>query len=313
MARKRKGDPVDGWVAFDKPLGMTSTQAVAAVRRMFNAAKAGHGGTLDPLASGVLPIALGEATKTVAYVMDGTKTYRWQICWGESRTTEDLEGAVTATSPVRPAAAAIAAVLPAFTGAIRQVPPVYSAIKVDGERAYDLARAGAAVELQPRVVVVESMRLLGQPDADHADFETVCGKGTYIRSLSRDIAAALGACGHVSVLRRTACGPFHEDGAISLDKMQELGQGPALRSLLLPVETALDDIPALALSESEVRRLQSGCSVSLLRVAACVPLADIAADSIVRAMDGRRLVALARVAGGEIHPVRVFNTHRPEE
>jgi tRNA pseudouridine55 synthase len=307
MARKRKGIPIDGWLAIDKPLGIGSTQVVAMVRRLTNAAKVGHGGTLDPLASGILPIALGEATKTVAYVMDGAKTYRFQVRWGEATGTDDKEGAVTETSDVRPTAAAIEAALPAFTGAVEQVPPAYSAIKVDGERAYDLARAGEAVELKPRIVHIKALRLVGQPDADHADFEVECGKGTYVRSLGRDLARALGTVGHISVLRRVACGPFNEANAIPLDKFAEVGQGPALRSHLLPVETALDDIPALALTEAEARRLHSGQALSIHRLEHALPPGARDPEQVFRAMDGERLVALARIEDGAIRSVRVMN------
>jgi|AGTN01.2.fsa_nt_gi tRNA pseudouridine 55 synthase len=311
MARKRKGIPIDGWLAIDKPVGIGSTQVVAAVRRITGAAKVGHGGTLDPLASGILPVALGEATKTVAYVMDGPKTYRWQVRWGEATTTDDREGAVTATSDARPTWDGIEAAIPAFLGDIEQVPPAFSAIKVDGERAYDLARAGEAVALNPRIVHIDSFRLVGQPDADHADFEVRCGKGTYIRSLARDLARALGTVGHISILRRTACGPFNEGNAIPLDNFGEVGQGPALRNHLLPVETALDDIPALALSEAEARRLHSGQVLMLSHLAHRDALGDIAPGLVLRAMDGKRLVALARIDDGEIRSVRVMNLQHP--
>ena len=307
MARKRKGTPIHGWLAIDKPLGLSSAQVVGQVRHILGAAKVGHGGTLDPLATGVLPIALGEATKTVSYVMDGSKTYRWRVRWGEATSTDDREGEVVDTSPIRPDRAAIEAVLAAFTGEIEQVPPAFSAIKVDGERAYDLARAGQEVELKSRMVRIDGLSLVGMPDADHADFETVSGKGTYIRSLARDLARALGTVGHVVLLRRTACGPFHEQDAISLESLRELGQCPGPRTYLLPVETALDDIPALALTEAEAQRLQSGCPVSLLRVASRFPQAHFAQGSVCRAMDGKRMVALARIDGGEIRPVRVLN------
>jgi tRNA pseudouridine55 synthase len=307
MARKRKGLPLSGWIALDKPLGMSSAQAVAAVRRITGAAKVGHGGTLDPLATGVLPIALGEATKTVAYVMDGAKTYLWTLAFGESRTTDDREGTVIETSASRPSDDAIRAALAGFTGEITQIPPIFSAIKVAGERAYDLARAGEIPELKPRTVRVDRFTLVERPDADHAVFEVACGKGTYIRSLARDLARALGTVGHVASLRRTACGPFHERAAISVDKLQELGHIPGPRTYLLPVETALDDIPALALTDVEARRLQSGCPVSLLRVASRGPLPDIASGQTVRAMEGGRMVALVRIEAGEIRPVRVMN------
>ncbi|CAA7612389.1 tRNA pseudouridine synthase B [Candidatus Terasakiella magnetica] len=307
MARKRKGTPIHGWLAIDKPLGLSSAQVVGKVRWLLNAAKVGHGGTLDPLATGVLPIALGEATKTVSYVMDGSKTYRWRLRWGQATTTLDREGEITETSDIRPDRAVIEAVLGRFEGAIEQIPPAFSAIKVDGERAYDLARAGEEVELKSRIVHIESMRLVDLPDADHAVFETVAGKGTYIRSLARDIAQALGTCGHVAELRRIACGPFTEQNAISLETLEELGHGPGPRTFLLPIETALDDIPALALTESEARRLQSGCPVSVLHVAARHPQTRFAAGTMCRAMDGKRMVALARIESGEIRPVRVLN------
>jgi len=313
MARKRKGIPISGWLAIDKPLGLSSAQVVGKVRWLLKAAKVGHGGTLDPLATGVLPIALGEATKTVSYVMDGTKTYRFQVRWGEATATDDREGEITGTSPARPTIEAIEAALPAFTGEIEQIPPAYSAIKVDGERAYDLARAGETVELKSRLVRIERFSLLAQPDADHADFEVVCGKGTYIRSLARDLARALGTVGHVSVLRRTACGPFREENAISLETLEQVGQGPAPWSFLLPVETALDDIPALALTEVEARRLQNGGPVSVLHVAARHPEASFKSGTICRAMMGPRLVALARIESGAIHPVRVMNLTSHEQ
>ncbi|RAU21921.1 tRNA pseudouridine(55) synthase TruB [Paramagnetospirillum kuznetsovii] len=307
MARKRKGTPIHGWLAIDKPLGMSSSQVVGKVKWLLKAAKVGHGGTLDPLATGVLPIALGEATKTVSYVMDGTKTYRFQIRWGEATATLDREGEVTATSAVRPDPAAILAALPAFIGAIEQSPPAFSAIKVDGVRAYDLARAGEEVEMKSRTVRIDSFTLLDMPDADHADFQVVCGKGTYIRSLARDLSLALGTLGHVSVLRRAACGPFREESAISLETLAELGHGPGPWAFMLPIETALDDIPALALTESEARRLQSGCPVSVMRVAPRHPEVSLAEGTVCRAMLAERLVALARIDGDDIRPVRVMN------
>lgn len=307
MSRKRKGTPIHGWLAIDKPLGLSSAQVVARVKRILGAAKVGHGGTLDPLATGILPIALGEATKTVAYVMDGTKTYCWQVRWGQSTTTDDREGEVVETSDIRPDQTAIEAALKAFTGEIQQVPPIFSAIKVDGERAYDLARAGEEVELKSRTVRIDGFTLLGMPDADHADFQVVCGKGTYIRSLARDLSHALGTVGHISVLRRTACGPFTEANSISLETLEELGQGPGPRTYLLPVETALDDIPALALTEAEAQRLQCGGPVSFAHVAARHLEVQFAEGTVCRAMMAERLVALVRIQDGEIHPVRVMN------
>ncbi|CAN0497050.1 unnamed protein product, partial [Discosporangium mesarthrocarpum] len=243
MARRKKGDRVNGWVILDKRLNMTSTQAVGAVRRLFNAQKAGHGGTLDPLATGLLPIALGEATKTVPFIMDGRKTYRFTVEWGSETTTDDDEGEVTETSDARPEEAAITQLLPTFTGLISQVPPQFSALKVEGARAYDLARDGETVELAPRDITIDNMKLVEQPDADHAVFEAVCSKGTYVRALARDMGRALGCYGHVSELRRTQVGPFNEDDMILLDQLDELrhkGAGQeAMYQYLLPLETAL--------------------------------------------------------------------------
>ncbi|MEQ8193257.1 MAG: tRNA pseudouridine(55) synthase TruB [Rhodospirillales bacterium] len=308
MARKRRGVPIHGWLIIDKPPGMTSNAVVGAVRRLTNAAKVGHGGTLDPLATGVLPIALGEATKTVAYVMDALKTYRFTVRWGEARDTDDAEGALTATSPVRPDRAAIEAALTSFRGAIEQVPPRYSAIKVEGRRAYDLARADEAVELAARTIRIERFELAGMPDPDHAVFEVTSGKGAYMRSLARDLAEHLGTCGHIAVLRRLAVGRFDEKGAISLDNLEKLGHSAPPSDLLMPIETALADIPALALTEEEARRLRLGQPVSVLPVAKRTPLHDVPKDSVLCAMTAGKLVAMARIQGGEIRPVRVLNT-----
>jgi tRNA pseudouridine55 synthase len=300
VSRRKKGEKVDGWVVLDKPLGMTSTQAVGRVRWLFGAQKAGHGGTLDPLATGVLPIALGEATKTVPFVMDGHKEYRFTLRFGEARSTEDGEGEVTATSDVRPTDEAIRAVLGRFTGEIEQMPPAFSALKIDGRRAYDLARAGETVELKPRTVTIDRLELLGRPDADHADFVVACGKGTYIRSLGRDLALALGTVGHLSALRRTAAGPFRETAAISLPKLEALGHIPALFGALAPVATALDDIPALAMTEAQADRLRQGQPVLLTRDAP-------PSGTLRRAESGSKLIALVRSDGAALQPVRVFN------
>ena len=208
-----------GWLVLDKPVGMTSTQAVGAIKRLFTRKRAGHAGTLDPLASGCLPIALGEATKTVPFVMDGRKVYRFTVRWGEERDTDDADGRVTATSDARPTRAAIEALLPRFTGTIAQVPPRFSAIKIEGERAYDLARDGETVELAARPVEIHRLELVDMPDADHAEFEAECGKGTYVRALARDIGRALGCFGHVEALRRKAVGPFGENDMISLEQL----------------------------------------------------------------------------------------------
>lgn len=300
MSSRKKGQKIDGWIVLDKPVGLGSTQAVGRVRRLFGAQKAGHGGTLDPLASGVLPIALGEATKTVPFVMDGRKEYRFRLRFGEARSTEDAEGEVTATSAERPTDEAIRAVLVRFLGEIDQRPPAFSALKIDGKRAYDLARAGQAIELAPRAVRIDRLELLDRIDIDQADFVVACGKGTYIRSLGRDIAVALGTVGHLSALRRTAAGPFRQEAAISLSKLEALGHIPPLLGALAPVATALDDIPALALTDAQAARLRQGQPVSLTRDAP-------PSGALVRAETGSRLVALVRSDGASLQPVRVFN------
>ncbi len=297
MARKRSGTPIHGWLVIDKAAGITSARAVAEVLRITGARKAGHGGTLDPMATGVLPIALGEATKTVANVVGSPKTYRFTVRWGEARDTDDADGAVIATSETRPSADAVRAALGAFTGVIEQVPPVYAAIKVKGERAYALARQGKPVTLPAREVVIERLDLIAVPDADHASFEMRCGKGTYVRALARDLAMRLGTVGHLAALRRTAVGQFHEDAAISLDNLAALMHSAALDEQLRPVETALADIPALAVTESQADRLKCGQAVHVLH--RDLGLVRVTADS--------RLVALAEVKGGKAHPVRVFN------
>ena len=232
--RKRKGDPVHGWLALDKPVDVTSTQAVGILKRLYNAQKVGHGGTLDPLASGVLPIAFGEATKTVQWVMDGDKEYVFTIEWGTSTLTQDREGEVVATSDVRPTRAAIEEALKAFIGEIEQVPPKYSAIKVDGARAYDLARDGEEFELKSRPVMVHEASLRDAPDADHAVVHVRTGKGFYVRAMARDLAFALNTEGHVSDLRRTRVGALTEAGAIGLAKLTEMSDKPALMAAFMP-------------------------------------------------------------------------------
>ena len=268
MARRRKGRPIHGWVVLDKPSGMTSARAVAALRRHLGAAKAGHAGTLDPLATGVLPIALGEATKTMAYIVDTAKTYRFSVLWGAATSTDDAEGEVVETSAARPTEAAITAALAQFTGEIEQVPPRYSAIKVDGQRAYKLARADRDVTLAPRRVRIDSFRLIGRPEPDRAAFEVRCGKGTYMRSLARDLALAVGTVGHIVDLRRTAVGPFTEGDAISLDNLGSVGHIAPEIEHLLPVQAALGDMPALPLTPDEAQRLRRGQTV---RVAVAMP------------------------------------------
>ena len=308
MGRRRKGEAVHGWIALDKPYAFGSTDAVTRVRRLFNAQKAGHAGTLDPLATGVLPIALGEATKTVPHMMDAAKSYRFTVAWGAATTTDDGEGEVVATSDVRPTQEQVAAALPAFEGEIEQVPPAFSALKVAGERAYDLARAGAPPELQARRVTIHAARMTGAPDPDHLEVEIDCGKGTYVRALARDLATALGTCGHVSALRRTRVGPFGEGSAVTLAKLEELVYEGRGSEALLPVETALDGIPALALTPEEAFRLKQGRSVVLLPRQVETLRPQFAEGSrTVSAMGSEGIVALCEMRAGRLEPVRVFN------
>jgi len=307
MARRKKGEAISGWVNFDKPYDFGSTQSVGKVRWLFNAQKAGHAGTLDPLATGVLPIALGEATKTVAFMMDAKKTYRFTLEWGRTTTTLDREGETTESSDVRPDRAAIEAALPAFIGEITQIPPQYSAIKVDGERAYDLARGGVEFELEGRTVRIDDLRIVDIPDADHLTLEMDCGKGAYVRAIARDLATALGACAHVSALRRTRVGPFGEDSAITLEKLEDLGHKATLPEALLPVATALDDIPVLAVTAEDAFRLAQGRSIVLVpRQVEALRARLTGGSRTVSAMDGDRLVALAEMRAGQLNPVRVF-------
>jgi len=242
MGRRRKGEAVSGWVCLDKPLDMGSTEAVTKVRRLFNAQKAGHAGTLDPLATGILPIALGEATKTVPFLMEADKVYRFTIAWGATTASFDREGDVVATSEVRPTPDQVSSVLPRFVGEIDQIPPDYSAIKVDGQRAYDLAREGVALALKPRRVTIHSAQVVGAPDEGRVEIEVHCGKGVYVRAIVRDLAEALGACGHVSALRRLRVGRFSLENAITLEKLVEMVQEDPSSEVVLPVVTALDDI-----------------------------------------------------------------------
>jgi tRNA pseudouridine55 synthase len=299
-----KGLPIHGWLCLDKPAGMTSTAAVSRVRRITRARKVGHGGTLDPLATGVLPIALGEATKTVAYAMEGRKHYRFTARLGEARATDDAEGGILATSEHRPTTAAIAAALPAFVGQIEQVPPRFAAVKVEGERAYDLARRGESVQLAPRTVRVERFDLVERPDPDHATFELECGRGTYVRALVRDLGEALGCLGHVVALRRLQVGPFRIEDAISPDALEQMVADDALPQALLPVGVALCDLPALSLTQPQVDRLRAGQTI---RVAPGLLVGEPDADATVCAMAAGRMVALARLHGSELSPVRVFN------
>jgi tRNA pseudouridine55 synthase len=306
LARRRTGEAISGWICLDKPEGLGSTQAVGAVRRAFNANKAGHAGTLDPLASGVLPIALGEATKTVPFLADAAKAYRFCIAWGETTTSFDREGPVTATSTARPTREEVTQALKAFIGEIDQVPPAFSAVKVAGERAYALARRGETPELAPRRVRIHDARLLAH-DAETSELEIECGKGFYVRSLARDLAAVLGACGHVSALRRTAVGAFTEARAITLVFIDELCHRGAALEALLPVETALDDIPALAVTSEDAFRLTQGRSIVLLPRQVETLRERLTASRAVSATHGAKIVALCEMRAGRLNPTRVFH------
>lgn len=308
MARRKRGRPVHGWVCLDKPLGMGSTEAVTRIRRLFDAQKAGHAGTLDPLASGILPIALGEATKTVPFMMDARKIYRFSIEWGASTATLDREGEITDRSDVRPTVEQVRAALPAFVGEIDQVPPAYSAIKVDGERAYDLARDGVAVELKSRPVTIHEAAVTDAPDADHVEITVLTGKGVYIRSLARDLATMLGAEGHVSALRRERVGPFSLQNAVGLDFLEDLVHRSAASEGLLPVTTALDDIPDLAVTTEDAFRLRQGRSIVLLPRQVELLQARLSPGSnVISAMQGDEPVALCSLQAGRLQPDRVFN------
>lgn len=302
--RPKKRD-VHGWLILDKPVGMTSTHAVAIVKRVFRAKKAGHAGTLDPLASGCLPIALGEATKTVPYVMDGKKAYRFTVTWGAETTTDDTEGTVTQSSDKRPSRAEVEALLPRFTGAVMQVPPKFSAIKIDGERAYDLARDGEDVELEAREVLIDSLDIVAH-DGATTTLEAACGKGTYVRAIARDLGRALGCFGHVTVLRRTRVGPFTEDGFVPADELTAAFDDPAeaeahAASLLAPVDHGLSEIPDINVSRHEAARLKRGQGIILRGRDAPAVLGQVAVHC------GADLVAIGEIDKGELRPHRVFN------
>ncbi|MGH6816392.1 MAG: tRNA pseudouridine(55) synthase TruB [Hyphomicrobiaceae bacterium] len=303
MSRRKKGNPVHGWLVLDKPPGPTSTQAVGRVKRLFQAQKAGHAGTLDPLAAGLLPIALGEATKTVAVAVDGTKSYRFAVRWGAQTRTDDSEGDIVEVSARRPGRADIEALLPTFAGEILQVPPQFSAIKIAGRRAYDLARDGENLTLTPRRVLVMSLRLAAQPDEDTAVFEAECGKGTYVRALARDMGRMLGCFAHMTALRRTRVGPFTEAQAITLDRLEALPQeeAAALHATLLPVEAALAGWMALDVGPADAGCLKRGQSVILRGRDA--PILSGPAYAVCKG----QLVALVEIDRGELCPTRVFN------
>lgn len=300
MARRRQGNPVHGWVVVDKPPGLGSTQVVSKVRWALRARKAGHAGTLDPLATGVLAVALGEATKAVSMVQEGRKTYRFTVHFGQATTTDDAEGEVIAETTERPSDAEIAQALGAFRGDILQVPPQFSAVKIGGERAYDLARGGARVDLAPRPLHVEAIRLVARPGPDLAEIEMTCGKGGYVRAIARDLGEALGCHGHVAALRRFRCGPFTEEHAISFELLDEIRHTGAFDDTLLPVSTGLDDIPALAVDQAAAARLRQGQAVPVTR-------GDLAFGSTAWARHGDVPVAVGTVRAGLLCPHRVFN------
>jgi tRNA pseudouridine55 synthase len=303
MTRRKKGKPVHGWLVLDKPAGMTSTQAVAVAKRLFEAQKAGHAGTLDPLATGILPIAFGEATKTVPFAVDGEKSYRFSVRFGAETDTDDAEGEVVATSLVRPTPADIEAVLARFIGEIQQVPPRFSAIKVDGNRAYDLARSGEDVTLEPRPVFIDELRLMDMPDADTAVLEAECGKGTYVRAIARDMGRLLSCHGHVIALRRTRVGPFDEATGVTLSELEAAaGDGEAaLAALLMPLEAALDTLTGLSVGPGDAASLARGQSV-LVR-GRDAPVMTGAAYAHFKG----RVLALGELEKGAFRPTRVFN------
>jgi tRNA pseudouridine55 synthase len=310
---RRKGNLINGWINLDKPEGLTSTQALGAVKRILKPAKAGHAGTLDPLATGILPIALGEATKIIPYAQDAEKTYSFTVHWGEERDTNDAEGEITNTADKRPAPDEITKIIPEFTGGnIKQVPPSFSAVKIQGERAYDLAREGHEVELKEREVFIRSLELL-ENGKDSASFKMTCGKGTYVRSLARDMGQRLGTFGYISSLRREAVGPFNENNAISLDILEKMSECARLEEALLPLQTVLDDIPALALKDQEASKLKNGQKLVFISAPDMKRLENAGMEVIAGSdytalglLDGKP-VAMVNVTGAEVKPVRIFN------
>jgi tRNA pseudouridine55 synthase len=300
MARGKKGRPVNGWLVVDKPAGVGSTTVVNKVKWAFGAQKAGHAGTLDPAATGVLAVALGEATKTVPYVTDAVKCYRFRVTLGAATTTDDAEGTVIETREMRPTDAEIAAALGAFRGEIEQVPPQFSAVKVDGERAYDLAREGEVMDLAARPLWVERLEMIGRPDADHVDLEMICGKGGYVRSIARDLGRALGCLGHVAWLRREWSGPFNAGEGVSLEEIDRLAKSPEIDALLLPLELGLADLPELPCTPEGAVRLKNGNPGMVFSSTAQY------GDEAWASYQGRP-VAVGIYKAGELHPSRVFN------
>ena len=305
MARRKKGNRINGWLILDKPLEMTSTQAVGKIRWLYQAQKAGHAGTLDPLATGILPIALGEATKTVSFAVDGQKAYRFTVRWGVQTTTDDTEGTAVRTSGDRPTVGEIEALLPQFTGEIMQTPPAFSAIKIDGQRAYDLARGGEEVILEPRPVFIDLLRIVDMPDDATTVFEAECGKGTYVRAIARDLGRKLGCFGHVISLRRTRVGPFDEASSITLDQLEALRAlddgGVELSRCLMPIETALTDMTELNITSSDAGRLRLGQPVLIRGRDAPIMQGEV------YAVCKGQLIAIGEIERGELRPTRVFN------
>lgn len=300
MARKRKGRDISGWVILDKPAGWGSTDVVNKVRWAFQAQKAGHAGTLDPAATGLLAVALGEATKVIPYVTDDLKAYDFTLRWGQATNTDDAEGEVIQTSGLRPAEDAIRAALPGFEGDIRQVPPDFSAVKVQGQRAYDLAREGQQVELQARDLYVDSLTLLELPDADHARLELVCGKGGYVRAIARDLGQALGCCAHVTMLRRTWSGPFDLENAVTIEQIEALARTDEIDALLRPLEEGLAELPRVTLAEDGARRILNG-NPGRVTAAPDVDYGDLCWGAY-----RGHAVAIGTYRAGELHPARVF-------
>lgn len=305
MARKRKGNKIDGWLVIDKPYGMGSTKVVGKCRYLTKAQKVGHAGTLDPLATGVLPIAFGEATKTIPFLVDAHKTYEFTVKWGEARTTDDVEGDITKASDFRPTEKEILERIPSFLGKIKQAPPAYSAIKIDGKRAYDLARSGVDVKMKEREVEIYELNLLNA-SVEEATFEMTCSKGTYVRSLGRDLALKLGTFGHITYLRRTKVGPFDLSSTISLVKLEELVHSAPLEEWILNVVTVLDDILALAVTKEQADFLKNGGVIPRSELEKCLPSSSPAGKTF-KAMNGDKLIALCELDESHLKPVRVFN------
>ena len=303
MGRRRKGQAVNGWLILDKPVGITSTKVVGRTRWLYDAKKAGHAGTLDPLATGILPIAFGEATKTVPFAVDGAKTYRFTVRFGAETNTDDAEGKVTETCALRPSRAQIETALPQFVGEIEQVPPRFSALKVDGARAYDLARDEEDFELSARTVTIDRLEIVDIPDADTCILEAQCGKGTYVRALARDLGRALKCLGHISTLRRTRVGMFTEAEAVTLDEVERAAEKSreALLALLSPIEMALSGLPTITFGSADAAKLRQGRSVLLRGRDAPIMTGRV------YALSRGALVALGEIAKGEFCPHRVFN------